>query len=215
MRTTLLETPPIPLIVDPRTFDAFAWNASHVLEWRTPGDVVEINALDPDLPLRMAFVLRAPWGDVPTEIARLHVGRAPYHLADEPALAPFGIDDATDQLFFQRRDAHATFWLAADNLNALFWALHDWAHFHNHGEFDERTATELQCDTTALAWLWRNRSVVPIDDETWESVRLQVLAIHERRLVNDPPGVAFDDTLLRDSKALRRMAETLSNAAPS
>ncbi len=203
MRTTLLATPHLPLLVDPSVFPAFAWNASRVLEWRAPGPGIEVNPLDGDLPLRMAFVLRAPWPDVPTELARLHVGRAPYELGDEPALAPYAIDDATDALFAQRRDAHATFWLAADNLNALFWGLHDWAHFHNHGPFEERTATEVQCDTSALAWLWLNRAAIPLEDIAWSTLHAQVLALHEKRVADDPPRVPYDDRWLRDPIALR------------
>jgi hypothetical protein len=209
VRITFLDTPPVPLVVDPDVFDAFAWNESRVLEWRTPRDSVEINPLDPDLPLRMAFVLREPWDAVPTELARLHVGRKPYALGDEAALAPYGIDDATDQLYAAHRDAHATFWLAADNLNALFWALHDWSHFHNHGAFEERTATELQCDTAALVWLWTNRDRVPIADDDFDAVRRQVLAIHDRRVAEAPPRRAFRDEHLRARSAFEHFVDAL------
>ncbi len=212
MRTTVLDTPPVPRVVDASVFDAFAWNQSTVLEWRTPHDGIEINALDPDLPLRMAFVLREPWSAVPTELARLLVGRKGYDLVDELALAPYGIDDATDQLFAARRDAHATFWLAADNLNALFWALHDWSHFHHHGAFEERTATELQCDTAALAWLWLNRDRVPIGDHDFDALREQLLVIHARRDADDPPTIPTGAPLYADRAALVRFAESLRTA---
>lgn len=215
MRTTILDTPPVPLVVHPDVFDAFAWNESRVLEWRTPNDSLEINPLDPDLPLRMAFVLRAPWASVPTELARLHVGRKGYALGDEPALAPYGIDDATDELFAERRDAHETFWLAADNLNALFWALHDWSHFHNHGAFEERTATELQCDTAALVWLWTNRARVVITDDVFDAVRRQVVAIHDRRVENAPPSHPFRDEHLRSADAFDRFVASMRHAHDS
>jgi hypothetical protein len=212
-RTTLLQTPPLPLLVDPRVFDAFAWQPSTVLEWRTPGPALEINALDPELPLRMAFVLRALWDALPTELARLHTGRG-YDLTDELALAPYGIDDATDQLFAHRRAAHDVFWLAADNLNALFWALHDWSHFHNHGEFEERTATELQCDAAALAWLWINRARIPLPDDAWESLRAQVHANHLARMAREPPTVAADPAILAEPARLIALADSLRPAPP-
>lgn len=205
-RVTMLETPPLPLLVHPSVFDAFNWEPSTVLEWRTPGEGIEINRLDGDLTLRLAFVLRQPWDVLPTELARLHTGRG-YGLKDELALAPYGIDDATDQLYAHRRPAREVFWLAADNLNALFWGLHDWAHFHNHGEFTERAATELQCDASALAWLWRNRARVPLSDQDWESLREQVLAEHHRRCEHEPPGVPIDATVLEDSARLKALAE--------
>jgi hypothetical protein len=207
-RTTQLETPPLPLLVDPRVFDAFGWHASDVLEWRTPRNDLEVLPLDGDLPLRLAFVLRAPWSAVPTELARLHTGRG-YELTDELALAPYGIDDATDQLYAHRRAAHDVFWLAADNLNALFWGLHDWAHFHNHGAFTERPATELQCDVAALAWLWRNRARVPLADAAWESLRAQVHAAHLALRAAEPPGVPADPGVLADPARLRALAERL------
>lgn len=208
-RVTLLETPPLPLLVDPRVFDAFNWQRSTTLEWRAPSDrPFELNALDPDLPLRMAFVLRAPWDALPMELARLHTGRG-YELADEWALAPYGIDDATDQLFAHRREAREVFWLAADNLNALHWGLHDWAHFHSHGAFEERTATELQCDASALAWLWRNRARVPLSDDAWEAHRAAVDAVHRARLAREPPRVRADHGLLGDAARLRALAEAL------
>jgi hypothetical protein len=210
-RTTLLVTPPLALLVDPRVFDAFAWSPSTVLEWRAPAEGVEINALDPDLPLRMAFVLRTPWPALPMELARLHTGRG-YDLTDEMALAPYGIDDATDQLYAHRRPAHEVFFLATGNLNALFWGLHDWVHFHNHGEFVERTATELQCDTAAMAWLWLNRARLPLDEPAWETLRAQVYANHLTRMANEPPGVALDASFLADPLRLRALADSLPSA---
>ena len=203
-RIEQLETPPLPLLVPASVFDAFGWQPSSLLEWRTPGSTIARGDLDPELPLGFAFVLRQAWGAVPTELARLHVGRG-YDLGDELCLAPYGIDDATDQLFAHRRPAREVFFLAADNLNALFWALHDWSHFHNHGPFDERTATELQCDAAALAWLWKNRARLPLPDDDWEQLRAAVVALHERRLRDEPPGVALDDDVLRDPRLLQRL----------
>ena len=84
---------------------------------------------------------------LPRELARLHAFG--YGLEEEWALAPYAIDDATDLLFEKRTTPNGTLWLAADGLRALAWGLHDWAHFHNHGPFEERAWTELQCDASA------------------------------------------------------------------
>jgi hypothetical protein len=207
-RTTRLATPALPLLVDASVFDGFAWQRSETLEWRTPGPSLEINRLDGELPLRLAFVLREPWSALPMELARLHTGRG-YGLTEEMALAPYGIDDATDQLFAHRRPAHDVFWLAADNLNALFWGLHDWAHFHNHGPFDQRAATELQCDASALAWLWINREQVPLEAVAWESLREQAHQAHLVLREREPPTVAADPSVLADGARLRALADSL------
>jgi len=116
---------------------------------------------------------------LPCEIARLHAFGL--GLTTEQALAPWAIDDATDALYARRARPRDVLWLAADNLNALFWGLHDWAHFHNHGPFAQRAWTELQCDAAALAWLWANRERVPIGEERWERLRGQVQALSEAR----------------------------------
>ena len=100
---------------------------------------------------------------IPRELARLHAFGL--GLGDEEALAPWAIDDATDGLHARRCRPREVFWLAADNMNALFWGLHDWAHFHNHGPFVERAENELQCDVAALAWMWRNRDAIGISDQ--------------------------------------------------
>jgi hypothetical protein len=146
-------------------------------------------------PARMVFVARpGVEGFLPRELARLHAFGL--GLVDEEALAPWAIDDATDGLYERRVRPRDALWLAADNLNALFWGLHDWAHFHNHGAFEpqERAWTELQCDASALAWLWGNRARVPLDERAWERARLQVSILCRRRFEAD--GLAFDEDLL-------------------
>jgi hypothetical protein len=142
----------------------------------------------------MAFVLRAPWDAVPVELARLHVGRA-YGMGDAWALAPYGIDDATDALFEHKRVPSETFWLAADNLNALFWGLHDWVHFHNHGPFEDPTSTELQCDLTALCWSWINREALPLSEAQWRSLHDQVVRVHRDRIERQSPQFASSEAL--------------------
>jgi hypothetical protein len=127
----------------------------------------------------MVFVMRMPLPFLPRELARLHVSGL--GLVDEWALAPYGIDDATDGLWEHRVAPGDAFWLAADSLAGLFWGLHDWAHFHNHGPFTDRPSTELQCDFAALAWLWSNSDVLGLDRETWERARADVERIAEAR----------------------------------
>src|SRR5262249_49606802 len=149
-------------------FDAYGWCASDVLEWRRPAE-----PLDLETPVaredgatslgRMAFVFRRACRFLPQELARLHASGL--GLQDERALAPYAVDDATDELYARRERPGDLFWLAADGLNALFWGLHDWAHFHNHGAFEQRAWTELQCDAAALSWLWRNRRAIGIGAE--------------------------------------------------
>src|SRR5262249_47510996 len=127
-----------------------------VLEWRRPhSELVIGNApIGAENPPGLVFVMREPLDWLPSEPAHLHAFG--YGLADERALAPWAIDDATDLLFERRKRPRDAFWLAADSLEALFWGLHDWAHFHNHGPFDQPAMTELQCDLVALAWLQAN-----------------------------------------------------------
>lgn len=212
MRSAELLTPPLPLLVSTETFGGFGWHPSTTLTWRCPTDAPALNDFADQLPLGFAFVLRAPWDALPTELAWLHTGRAhaaALGLAADLALAPWAIDDATDLLFAERRPPAETFWLAADNVNALYWALHDWSHFHNHGEFTDRPSTELQCDAAALAWLWINRGAIGLPDAHWEALRRDALANH--RALRDatadtrcpPPAV------LEDAAALRALAESL------
>jgi hypothetical protein len=181
----LLATPPTPCIVPEGVFDAFGWCASDELEWRRPPARWDVaTPIDGSDPARMVFVMHPRHGpdrgaQLPRELARLH---APgLGLGEEEALAPWAIDDATDELYARRVRPRDVFWLAADNLNALFWGLHDWAHFHNHGEFVEVAWTELQCDASALAWLWANRDRLPLDDTTWERVRREVEGLSRAR----------------------------------
>lgn len=182
----VLDVPSLPCVVDPRTFDAWAWCASDTLVWRRPfgregledrdgarlgreglGDrdgarLDRTTYFDGSNPAGLVFVMHAECTFLPRELARLHAEG--YGLEDEWALAPYGIDDATDGLFEHRVRPRDVFWLAAPTLGALVWGLHDWAHFHNHGPFDDPPTTELQCDLVALAWLRANREVVGLDD---------------------------------------------------
>ncbi len=208
-----LETPALPLVVPARIFDAFAWCASDTLEWRRPARSWATNTpLDGSDPARMVFVFHDPKGSayLPMELARLHAFGL--GLTNEWALAPYAIDNATDELYAHRERPRDVLWLAADNLNALFWGLHDWAHFHNHGTFDEnapgeRSWTELQCDASALAWMWRNRATLEISSETWERARLEALGVCARRFEAEQvaPGATDLDVLAAES--LKNLAE--------
>jgi hypothetical protein len=137
----------------------------------------------------MTFVMREPREFLPSELARLHAFGL--GLDDELALSPWAIDDATDGLYAHAVRPHDCFWLAADNINALFWGLHDWAHFHNHGPFEQRAWTELQCDLAALAWLWENRREAGIGGAVWERLRSEAAAAAKERFAAE--GIGFDD----------------------
>jgi len=168
-RIRMLETPPVPLVVRSGVFDAFGWCASSRLEWRRPeGRWDASSPIDGSDPARMVFVMRREVDFLPKELARVHAYGL--GLEDEWALAPYGIDDATDQLFERNVVPGDLLWLAADNLNAVYWGLHDWAHFHNHGPFVERAENELQCDVAALAWMWKNREALEVDEAAWLGV---------------------------------------------
>ncbi len=178
--TTLLTTPPVRCVAPAGVFDAFAWCRSDQLEWRRPARVWDLSTpLDGSPAERMVFVLKRECDFLPKELARLHA--TGLGLGEEVALAPWGIDAATDGLFERRVPPGELFWLAADNLNAVFWGLHDWAHFHHHGPFDDRPWTELQCDAAALAWMWVNRAALALTPEAWECARLQAEALSKLR----------------------------------
>jgi hypothetical protein len=202
VRIVQLATPAVPRIVPAHVFDAFGWCASDVLEWRRPERLWdEATPIDGSDPARMVFVMRGACTFLPRELARVHV----FGLGlgdDDWALAPYAIDDATDELYARRVRPRDVLWLAADNLNALYWGLHDWAHFHNHGPFEERAWTELQCDAAALAWLWTNRSAIALGEASWEHVRDRVASLARERF--DAEGVAFDARLL-DANGVRAL----------
>jgi hypothetical protein len=208
-RVAHLQTPPVRRVVPADVFDAFGWCRSERLEWRRPPDVWDGETpVDGSAPARMVFVLRRACDFLPQELARLHAFGL--GLDDERALAPWAIDDATDGFHAERVAPGEVLWLAADNLNALFWGLHDWAHFHHHGPFDQRAWTELQCDASALAWLWMNRRAVPLGEGAWERIRHEAERLSQSRFAAEGlPGGAFETQALPllGSGALRAMTE--------
>ena len=216
MRVVNLATPPLPLLVGAETFDGFSWCDSTTLEWRGPGDLV-LNELDDALPLRTAFVFREPWSPLPAEHAWLHTGRDQARALglddDVMALAPYAIDDATDLLWEHRRAPAQTFWLATDNANALYWALHDWAHYHNHGDFTDRPSTELQCDAAALVWLWINREAIGLPDAHWEVLRRGAYENHLALRAMEPATRCPPADVLASPARLHALAEAVTARA--
>ena len=204
-RTISLRTPPLPLIVPAGVFDGFGWCASDTLEWGLPAAApLEVEApITAANPPGMAFVMRGEGlAYLPRELARLHVGGM--GLTTEWALAPWGIDDATDLLFEHRATPGDHLWLATASLAGLFWGLHDWAHFHNHGPFEQRGWTELQCDAAALAWAWVNRGAIGLSDAAWERARAEVAAVGTARFAGE--GGRFDAEWL-GAERLRALLE--------
>jgi hypothetical protein len=195
--SVFLDTPPVRCVVPDGVFDAFGWCASDKLAWRSScaiADDVECAITDTN-PAGMAFVFNdrppSPCDSLPRELARLHVQGL--GLDEEVALAPYAIDDATDELYAQRVRPRELLWLAASSVGALFWGLHDWSHFHNHGPFEERAWTELQCDVSALAWMWINRSAIGMSDARWERARCEVEKVARARF--DGEKKPFDASL--------------------
>lgn len=184
----ILLCPPMPRVVRDGVFDAWSWCESDVLEWRTPGSFDVDRPIDATNPAGLAFVMHAECTFLPRELARLHVPG--YGLGDEMALAPYAIDDATDLLYERRVRPRDVFWLAAGSLDALVWGLHDWAHFHNHGPFDDPPATELQCDLVARAWLRLNAARIGLDEEALLRVEKELVTLSAGRFAEagrEPP----------------------------
>lgn len=218
-----LRTPPIPELVPPGVFDAFGWCESTSLLWRKPpGPLADGEPITSANPPTMAFVFRSAsaragtgtgmgreaaseW--LPRELAYLHV-RALCD-DDEWVLAPWAIDDATDRLWERHATPGDELLLAADRLTALAWGLHDWAHFHNHGPFERRALTELQCDASALIWLALAENEVHLRlGSRWERVREEFVRLSEERFRDEPDQVPFDPSWL-SAERLRSIARSL------
>jgi hypothetical protein len=200
-----LATPPLPCLVPVGVFDAFGWCASDWLELRRD---VRWEVRTPTLgqnPPGLAFLFAQVPPYLPSELASLHVGALAHE--DEWALAPYAIDDATDELYAHRARPRDVLSLAATNLDALVWGLHDWCHFHNHGPFAEPAWTEVQCDASALVWLWHNRGLLGVDEATWEERRVQLEEVAARRFASE--GLRFDVGLY----AAARLLEVANGAA--
>jgi hypothetical protein len=161
-------------------------------------------AVDAQNPADLVFVFKegADCTFLPRELARFHARG--YGLEDEWALAPYAIDDATDLLYERQVRPRDLFWVAAGSLRALVWGLHDWAHFHNHGPFDEPAATELVCDLVALAWLRLNRQAIGLDDHDLARVARDLAALSRARYAEEgkhPPVNDVDALFAADYPA--------------
>jgi len=198
----MLATPPVRRVVPDRVFDAFSWCASSSLEHRSAHAELDLaTPIDGSDPARMVFVFHdeAAWArtELPRELARLHA--TGLGLTEETALAPYAIDDATDVLFERRIPPAEVLWLAADNLNAVYWGLHDWAHFHSHGPFTERAYTELQCDFAALTWLGLNAAALGVDAGSLARARREVALLAGSRFAAE--GVDADVGVLWEASS--------------
>jgi hypothetical protein len=199
-----LAVPAMPcLIVSPDrpVFDAYNWCTSDVIEWRLPvhehhqRNLKRGRAIQSANPPELVFVLRNPSAHafLPRELARLHA--FDYGLGDEECLAPWAIDDATDRLYEHNTRPHDVFWLAAPAIDTLVWGLHDWAHFHNHGPFDQQALTELQCDLLALAWLRLNAAAIGLSESDLTGVARDLAALSRSRFEEErasPPVTDLD-----------------------
>ena len=174
----------MPRVVPEHVFDAWSWCESDWVEWRTPRDrAIDLGgAIELANPPDLVFMMHAECTFLPRELAALHAKG--YGFEKEWALAPYAIDDATDLLYERRVRPRDVLWIAAASLPALVWGLHDWVHFHNHGPFEEpgdKLATELQCDTTALAWLRLNAEAIGLDATTIARVEGEVRTLSALR----------------------------------
>ncbi len=200
MRRYVLSVPPIPCIVHASVFDAFGWCPSDELVWvtrtRTPDrdGPEDLTLPTSDNPPGLGFVMEQPEVDfLPTELAALHLSGVELPEGAR-MLAPWAIDDATDLLYETRTPPKRAFFLATTSLAALYWGLHDWAHFHSHGPFEERAATELQCDATALTWLEHNRDRLGLGRDALDALRRAVISLSHERFAAE--GKPWDPRLL-------------------
>ena len=179
--TLMLDVPAMARVVPEGVFDAWSWCESDVLEWRTPAGAALTNGppIEGQNPPGLVFVMHEECSLLPRELARLHAFG--YGLENELALAPYAIDDATDLLYEHRKRPRDVFWLAAPTLDALVWGLHDWAHFHNHGPFDQPAMTELQCDLVALAWLRLNAKSIGLEETCLTNVARDLARLSRKR----------------------------------
>jgi hypothetical protein len=143
---------------------------------------------------------------LPRELARLHA--LGLGLESECVLAPYAIDEGTDQFYARGVRPGELLWLAAADLAGLVWGLHDWSHFHNHGPFDARAMTELQCDAAALVWLLLNLAAIGLDGAAWERARRSLVGIAAGRFAGE--GASFDPAWLARER-LVHVAEELAS----
>jgi hypothetical protein len=183
IRESQLRVLPTPCIVPAGVFDAYSWHESSELLLRMPASgLAQGAALSDENPPEMAFLFHGPeqaWLALPRELASFHAPSLSRN--SEYVLAPYAIDDATDAFYIQNVNPSEQLLLATTTLRGVFWGLHDWCHFHNHGAFEERALTELQCDVTALTWLHANADILECSAEGLQSLATRVIAVSETR----------------------------------
>ncbi len=187
----VLATPAVPELVPAGVFDDFAWSPPTTLRWRTRRPLDRAEPLTRTNPGGMVFLFLDKCPFLPGELARLHVpGLLRADEAELLMLAPYAIDDATDLLHEHRVPAREVLGLATASLAGLFWGLHDWAHFHHHGPFEERAWTELQCDAAALAWLRTNQRELDLDDGLLAELFVQAEGLTRARFAEEDKSEA-------------------------
>ncbi len=174
----LLSVPPQPRLVPDGIFDAWSWCESDTLAW-SPCDLARRRITDGTNPSDLLFLMHAECSFLPRELAELHAPQMKGQ--DTWALAPYAIDDATDGFYEHRVRPRDILSLHAPSIPAVVWGLHDWAHFHNHGPFDDPPMTELQCDLVALAWIRLNAESLRLGAADLENIRADLAVLARSR----------------------------------
>jgi hypothetical protein len=192
-RERYLQLTPPACVVPEGVFDAFGWCSTGELRLRTPAAGLALGAeLTDENPAEMVFVFHGPpgaWLDLPRELATLH---AP--ALTEPAeciLAPYAIDDATDAFYTHRCAPNTQLLLATTTLRGVFWGLHDWCHFHNHGPFEARAWTELQCDVAALTWMFACQEALECSSDALRRIAVRAEKLAETRFQAEGFGASL------------------------
>ena len=177
----------MPRVVEDGVFDAWSWCESDWIDWTAgpEGHVARRRISDGTNPSDLLFLMHAECSFLPRELAHLHASGI-----EGWALAPWAIDDATDGFYEHRVRPRDVLRLHAPSIPALVWGLHDWAHFHNHGPFDDPPMTELQCDLVALAWIRANADALGLGNGDIASIRDDLASLargrFEGRLAPEP-----------------------------
>jgi hypothetical protein len=208
-----LDVPATPCWVPLDVFDAYGWCASDTLTLTAPAPVLRHLPVSAENPGEMLFVIETPPPFVlPREAAAGHAPR--WFDAATHILAPYAIDDATDGFFEHRVAPRAHLSLWTDSVRGVFWGLHDWCHFHNHGPFEQRALTELQCDATALYWLARNADHLGLDATAWRTLCNQVIDLTLAR-VDEDEAVSNREAAARLVRRTYQAMAVLLEAAPT
>ena len=103
-------------------------------------------------------------------------------LDDEEALAPWAIDDATDELYAHaRRAARRPVARGRQPERALLGAPRLGALSPPRARSSSGRGPSSSATPAALAWLWANRDAVPLERRCWERLRGEALALSRTR----------------------------------